>query len=187
MNVAFARENSKFRFQILVVHSLGFDFSFWRHTMYKALTGLALLITTFVVISGANPSDVPHSPVVVANLALKGQTAAIPITTLFTPKVTAMYRISTYMVMTTPATTNGLWALNLGWTDDAGVEGPQQISAIDDTATPPNAYAFPPVQNTVQTVIIRALAGTPVTYSVSIPGESAGGTYEVFTTVEGLP
>ncbi len=131
---------------------------------------------------GAASNSYSH-PVIVANLALTGQTAAIPETTLFTPRVTGLYRISTYMTMAQHGDSGSLWGVKLGWTDDAGVESNTQIQLFA-SSNPPKAYdGLGGTGGSVSTV--ECVGGTPVTYSVGKSG-TFGGIYSLYFTVERL-
>jgi hypothetical protein len=158
--------------------------------MYKTIAVAALLLAAFVFTSGnrsadASPTTLP-SPVIVARVALLGQTATIPTTTLFTPKVSGLFRISAYLAMTTQGTTGGVWTFQVGWTDEAGAEAPTEVPLyVTDNQRPPNAFAWGQNISGEQTVILRAIANTPVTYTV-FGDASAGGAYEVFITAERL-
>src|SRR5271154_2878315 len=94
--------------------------------MYKTLAAAALLLAVFAFTLGnrfatAAPTGTV-TPVIVASRALTGRTTMIPTTTLFTPSVTGLYRVSAYIAMSTAGTTGCPWELTLGWTDDAGAE-----------------------------------------------------------------
>src|SRR5256885_9019229 len=149
--------------------------------MYKALCVVALLLATFALTSGSKPADASAtglpSPVIVARVAQTGQTTGIPTTALFTPKISGVYRISTYLAMTLRGTTGNWWNLQIGWTDDAGTEGPVFLLGVQDDQSVPNAFAWGPNVAGDQTVIVRAVANTPVTYSVSTGTSAANGTY----------
>jgi hypothetical protein len=133
--------------------------------------------TSYVAISAA--------PNIVAQVALTGQTAPIPTTTLFTPSATGMYRLSTYGTITNPvAVVDGYWLVILNWTDDAGTENCTGMVngclAILVDITPPSAAEQ-------RTFVVNANAGAPVSYSVSPGGyDLQGSVYELFITVEQL-
>ena len=133
------------------------------------------------------------APTIVARIALVNQTAAIPTTTLFTPTSDGLYRISAYGAITTPVSPNGAnWSVFFGWTDEAGMEGSgEPLVIIADFNTPQNAYGVcTQGANGTQSpagcvLVVRSLAGKPLTYSVTAEF-AAGGTYELFITVEQL-
>jgi hypothetical protein len=72
------------------------------------------------------------APTIVAKLALLDQTAAIPLTTLFTPTRTGLYRISAYGAMTVVSPNSASWAVYLGWTDDSGAPPPDAFHVNTD-------------------------------------------------------
>ncbi len=139
------------------------------------------------------------SPVIVAQVSLKGQTAAIPITALFTPPSDGLYRIAAYGVVTVPSGNFGQWDVQLNWTDDGGSElcsnyQPCLLMLMNSLYANPVESRYgvgigsygPFSPNT--TSIVQVKAGVPVTYSV-VPdanGNPAGSTYELFITVEQL-
>ena len=145
--------------------------------------GFVALVTLGVQRSLGAASNSYSHPVIVANLALTGQTAAIPETTLFTPTVTGLYRISTYMTMAQHGDGSSIWGVKLGWTDDAGVESNNAIQLFG-ASNPPTAYdALGGTGGSVST--IECVGGTPVTYSVAKSG-TFGGMYSLYFTVERL-
>lgn len=139
---------------------------------------------------------VPASPVIVAQVSLKGQTNPIATTTLFTPQRDGLYRISSYGVVTVPNSTFGQWDVQLNWTDDSGSElcsDYQACNLMEMWSDPVEEHFggttglqghFPP--NTI--TVVQVKAGVPVTYSVvaDANGNPTGSTYELFITVEQL-
>jgi hypothetical protein len=87
--------------------------------------------------------------------------------------------------MATTVDSGGLnWNLYFGWTDDMGT----QLAGLMNLYS---AYGLPSFGRdinqgglTVGSFTFRAVAGQPVTYSVS---GSSGGPYELFLTIEKLP
>ncbi len=153
-----------------------------------------------VVKSGsASPSAkviTPAVPLIVARVALTGQTASIPTTILLTPSVDGLYRISSYGVITVPNATFGQWDVQLNWSDESGPELCSNFlpCALMQMWSDPvethfggatgNQGAFAP--NT--TTVVRVKAGTPLTFAV-VPdsnGDTSGSTYDLFITVEHL-
>jgi hypothetical protein len=158
--------------------------------MYKTLGAAALLLAIFAFTLGdrfatATPSGTV-SPSIVASRQLTGRTTMIPTTALFTPSTTGLYRVSAYIAMSTSGTTGCPWDLTFGWTDDAGAEQASELLQLSASAHPPSAYGFGENALT-QTAIMRAVAGSPITYTVPATGCSGdNGTYELFMTVERL-
>jgi hypothetical protein len=88
--------------------------------------------------------------------------------------------------MSTAGTTGCAWDLTFGWSDDAGAEQAQNLLQVSSSARPPNDYGFGENALT-QTAIMRAVAGSPITYTVPHTGCSGdNGTYELFITAERL-
>ena len=145
--------------------------------MYKTLCAAAFLLAVFAITLGnrfaaAIPAG-PVSPTIVASRQLTGRTTMIPTTTLFTPSANGLYRVSAYISMTTPGTNGCAWYFDVGWTDDAGVEGASNLENVRNNYLPPNDYGTGENAFT-QTIIVRAVAGSPITYTVPATGCSGG-------------
>src|SRR5260370_36647399 len=115
--------------------------------MYEVVWVFFRLLATFAFMSaskstGAAPTSLT-SPVIVGQVAV-ADNVPIATTTFFTAQTTGLYRISAYLAMRKTGNTGCPWNLALGWTDDAGAEGPQQILQVSDKQKPPNAYSFGP-------------------------------------------
>jgi hypothetical protein len=160
--------------------------------MYKTLCVAAILVATIVFTSGNKPADASTvglpSPVIVAKISLTNQTQQIPTTTLFTPTTSGLYRVSIYFSMTKPVTQLE-WDTSLYFTDEAGAEnmtGGASVARLNYSlnAIPPTAWATTTSGDPVAPVTFRAIAGTPVSYSVS--GPASGDTYELFLVAERL-
>ncbi|MBA3913082.1 MAG: hypothetical protein H0X25_04325 [Acidobacteriales bacterium] len=138
-----------------------------------AVSTVLFLVFSFVV-------SAQNYPRFVAKLALKNQTTDIPVTTLFTPKLDGLYRVSTYLVVSIPGgkDNNSGWSGQVLYTDDAGPEiGPNEfVLSLRQGSNPYGEH-----QST-----IRANAATPVTYSITGQDSGAGGVYEYYVTVERL-
>jgi hypothetical protein len=152
--------------------------------MSKSLSAGVLLLasialTSVGVLSGSTPAG-PPSPKIIAAKSWTGVSTPIPSTTLFTATTTGLYRISLYQAITTPGTSFCYWQSSLGWTDDVGVESGGG-TGVFNSAGPPNASSS-------STFVLRAVAGTAVTYSTSTTSGCTGdsGTYEFFLTAEEL-
>jgi len=114
--------------------------------------------------------------IIVARVSKTNQTAAIPATTLFTPPGDGLFRVLAYVVMTTLSTggENRDVIPYLDYTDESGQ---QQLQLNYLPSAEPGAadlYSEP----------FRAMAGNPVSYSVS--ANDVNGVYEVFLTVKRL-
>jgi hypothetical protein len=153
--------------------------------MYKALCVATLLLATFALTSGSKFADAspatPPSPVIVARAKLVNQTAPIPTTTIFTPTQTGLFRFSAYTTQTMPVSGDSrYWSINLYWTDDAGPQLNTQL--IQCVCGGFGSVGWP--SGTVG--IFEATAGQPVSYSVSLPSGTDGGTYSLYYTIERL-
>src|SRR5260370_18874827 len=94
-------------------------------SMYKTLTGAALLLAAFAFTSGSRSADAspatPISPPIVARGKLVNQTATIPSTTIFTPAQDGLYRLSIYATVSIPAPNSGsFWSYNPAWSAEGG-------------------------------------------------------------------
>jgi hypothetical protein len=158
--------------------------------MYKTLGAAALLLAIFTFTSGNRFAGAtlaaPSSPTIVASKAITGRTTMIPTATLFTASATGLYRVSAYLSMTTPSTNGCAWYFNVGWTDEAGAEEASGLENVRNNYVPPSDYGAGENAFT-QTMIVRAVAGSGVTYSVPATGCSGdNGTYELFITAARL-
>jgi hypothetical protein len=160
--------------------------------MYKNLSIVLLLLALLgVAVTRSNglPPSGQSGPVVVAKVVVENQTAAIAPTTVYTPTVSGLYRIHAYMTVPVAANSQnpGNWYMNLGWTDEAGVEAMNGFIQTFAASTPPQAYGegLSGVPGVV--LMVQSAAGQPITYSVT--GNSPpydNGTYSLFFTVERL-
>src|SRR5260370_3409405 len=111
--------------------------------MYKSICAVAVVLAAFTLVSGNRPAGAsqaaPTSPPIVARAKLPNQTAAIPVTTLFTPTQDGLYRLSVYTTQTVSVpNSSASWGLNLFWTDDAGSEQAYPTIYQAARAVPPN-------------------------------------------------
>jgi hypothetical protein len=138
-------------------------------------------------VDASSPPPLP-SPLIVAKGKLVNQTAPIPTTTIFTPYETGLYRMSLYMTTTQRnSSSNQSWNFNLSWTDDAGAETVWLLADIG-AGNLPQAYGTNPYYGTWpgQVITFEAVAGFPVTYSVTqnAPDDSAYSQYFVVERIE---
>jgi hypothetical protein len=156
--------------------------------MYKTVCLLMLLTAGCATGLGQSSTTKANAslttyPRVVAKVAVIGQTAAIPTTTIFTPSKNGLFRISAYGTITV-ITQNGTPELTFGWTDNGGAQ--QMSFPINNTQTPwfsgagPAFYSFP----------VRANTGTPITFGMTVCPPTTcgdgGDTYDLYITVEQL-
>jgi hypothetical protein len=165
----------------------------WRiPAVYKNLAIAVLLTACFLVANRSTglPAS-PTSPTIVKQVLLPNQTTTIPTTTLFTPGTTGLFRISAYMTQVVAGDADDGWTYNLGWSDDAGAETTfSSIGALSlsMSQTPPQAWgSMTGVGSVGDVFIFEAVAGKPITFSVSNLGRSGSdGTYSLYFTVERL-
>jgi len=126
---------------------------------------LALLLAVLSVGALAAPHRAT-SPTIVASQSFLNQTAFLPLTTVFTPTVTGMYRISVYgECQPNTSCLNGSTVINLVYTDASGI--PQLLGL--STASSGD-------------FVIHPASGT----SVQVQAGGANPTYNVYVVVEQL-
>ena len=118
----------------------------------------------------------PRQVETVAGVQLIDQTGAIPLTTLYTPAQTAMYRVSAYATVTVPGSVQGGLGLNLQWTDPVRT----QLSFI-------GGFCASKVGCSVSTTfVVYATANQPIAFDVTEKGIEVSPTYNVYVSVERL-
>jgi hypothetical protein len=159
--------------------------------MYKNLC-IAVLLLAFGLVamrSTGSPTAGSTPPAIVAKLTLPNQTAAIPTTVLYTPSQTGLFRVSVYMTTPVANESSNYWTLQLGWSDEAGVEnmGTFGLDETTSNATPPTAWgAVGSTGLPIGPAVIRCIGGQPITYSVSPTAQSDLGSYSLYAIVERL-
>ena len=154
--------------------------------MYKALCVAGLLLATFALTSGSKPAGAStsglQSPRIVSKGALLNQAAPLPMTGLFTPATTGLYRLSVYATMTTADTSsNSTYTYSLDWTDMWGDNQAPILVGNDNF----QGYFNGRSQQT-GVLVFQAEAGTHVNYYVSQQGLPDSSVYAIFWTVERL-
>jgi hypothetical protein len=147
---------------------------------------VASFALAFAVYSAESNPNKPAFPRTVASFRLTNLTQQIPNTLILNAPRTGLYAVSAYMAMTTPGPSDTVpWILSLNWTDEAGMET-AQYSQLDDKSVPPFSYNISPTgfMFLPSPAPIEAIARTPIAYSVNGPANGAGGTYELFMTVQ---
>jgi len=139
-----------------------------------------LLLVLFGSWSNSLGQNAPKltSPQIVATFERLGQTAAIPPTTIYTPKEWGTFRVSIVMVLTATAGTTGeFWYGELQFVNAAGVNCCEAYSVALPSKGLGSAFGeFP----------ISAKAGTPIKFSVQRAGDNSGSKYNVWVVVEQL-
>lgn len=146
--------------------------------------GIYRVIVKTGATSAVSYVEISRRPRIAAQVALTGQTAPIPITTLLTPRNDGLYRVSAYLASAFPVD-DGNVNFQVGWTDENGSEQCPDLG----NGTPCIALfgnMHPSDHNDI-VFMVRALAGTPITYSTSeIINPNGPPIYELFITVEQL-
>jgi hypothetical protein len=157
--------------------------------MYKTLCVAALLLALFALTSGSKPADASAtglpSPTILAKAKLVNQTAPIPATTIFTPSQDGLYRVSVYMSQTQLGGGYGAWDFNLNWSDNAGTEGATPYELSDNNGFDGHYVNNLNASLPGATILLEAIRGVPVTYSVQALSSPAG-SYELYYVVERL-
>jgi hypothetical protein len=119
-----------------------------------------------------------QSPTIVAQLTLKDQTASIPRTTLLTPTVDGLYRITAYFNLAKGDALGTRWCLFVYWADD----NTQRSAALGAEAAGDSGPSF-------SSFVIPAQiqAGRPLRYQTGpCPGGTKNDPYSLYITVEQL-
>ena len=137
------------------------------------------LILCSAVLLIAGISSAQKSPVIVKQVTLLNQTDYIKPTKLVTPTNDAIYRLSVYFERVPGSDTSADYFLNLRWTDATG-----NVTKVLDICNGNGCVAPRSIQ---LTYTIRAVAGSPVGYSVTASVQPPLPTpYNAFITVEQL-
>jgi hypothetical protein len=128
----------------------------------------------------------PTSPIIVARINRRNITKSIPTTTVFTPQDTGVFRVSSYLTITTPIAGEYIWILSLNWGDDAGLETTNLAYGFS-TQTPPDAYFGNIMANENQAPFtFEAKAGQPVSLTLEGPPQYAGSVCALAIIIERL-
>ena len=126
----------------------------------------------------------PIGPTTVAQVALKNQSQAIPLTTLFTPQKDGLFRISAFLEVTTRQAQSINLCYNLFWRDDTPVPEstvPTSQSGLECV----NVQILGGPDGLAQfSFVTRLKANAPVNYDTI--GTLQGAQYGLFITVEEL-
>lgn len=110
---------------------------------------------------------------VVAAVALTGQTASIGSTTLYTPAVAGLYRVSVYHFCSV-AGSAGTLDTTIGWTDDVGATSANPAGQISLTTAGNWASGM---------AFIRSASGS-ITYSTTVAGAAGNPQYGAYLVAE---
>jgi hypothetical protein len=147
-------------------------------TVKRFLCCSLLIFTACASLLAEDAGRGPHRhPVIVSRVRILDSNSTVPLTILFTPKETGLYRITAYMTILSSTIQPTSWGAAFVWTDSSKhFESTQLIVGLGNN---------PPFQETVFTFIAKG--GTPVEYLVdtSTPAPQDS-TYTLFFTVEQL-
>jgi hypothetical protein len=170
-----------------------------------SVTGALRLASTDTVSwrNNANGADIPlgknasdqltfNSQVVPSETAvvdLTAQTAAIADTTLFTPSVSGLFRISAYLKITTTGTSPVLGPVTIKYTDATdsvaqSVVMAQQLQTGAMSSTGNNGNTTTSVLT--GSLVVNAKAAVAITYAVALTGTIGSTQYEVHIKCEAL-
>ena len=131
------------------------------------------ILTVLVVVGLGSISLAQRQVEVVAEVGMTNQTGTIG-GTLYTPKLTGLFRVNFYLQCTGFGDNpQGLYPV-IQFTDDIGSDFDSQLGFADDgQPTAPRSWID----------IIKAKAGTPITWQVQVlPGDTSP--YEVYIALE---
>lgn len=154
--------------------------------MLKHACLAVLLGSSFGVAQTSKPAAFT-SPQIVAKAKLPNQTAPIPTRTIFTPAQTGLYRLSIYAtVVKADPSSQSYWYVNPAWTDDSGA-----VSQAGGVLFLPGTTAGPFEFDGVALLggdafVFEAVAGMPITISVTQGGPSDNSSYSLYYTLERL-
>lgn len=140
--------------------------------MRKSILHLAL-VAAFCV------AGVAQSATIVDQVTIRDQAAALPRTTMVTPSVDGVYRISGYFDLSSGAVLGTRWCLSLYWADDGGQRGGSGygIEAPGDSGPSFASIAL----------VVKAQANRPLRYQTGpCPGATKASPYNLYLTVEQL-
>lgn len=124
---------------------------------------------------------------------LTGQTTALGPTTLFTPTVSGLYRISVYEKVMTAATSSsslgGAAGTTIAYTDASDSVAQSMVMALQTSlgTTVTTSSGNLPTTKLTGTIIINAVSGTPITYAIGYTSSGATAmAYELHIKLEAL-
>jgi hypothetical protein len=136
-----------------------------------------LVLLVFVI--GMNVSGFAQCsafPCVVATVTLTDQSKKIPVTSIYTPPTSGVFRVNAYMSATTGNNGGEYWQLTLQWADEIGSQ--QGYTAAFTGSNNAATAAF----------VVRDLGGSSISYATTFNHQ--GGTeplkYNVFIVIEQL-
>jgi hypothetical protein len=148
-------------------------------TKKQLAVGIMVLVAValvFIATQRLSANGFPRQVETVAGVQVIGQTGALPLTTLYTPTQTAMYRVSAYSTVTVPGSVQGGLGLNLQWTDPVRT----QLSLV-------GGFCADRVGCSVSTTfVVYATANQPIAFDVTEKGIAVSPTYNVYVSVERL-
>lgn len=125
----------------------------------------------------ASISQAQLTPIIVARVNKPSQTAPIGTTTIYTPIASGMFRMSVYMelAIADPSSFSS-WSMGANWTDDVEGVGTGGLIVLANSG----------MSSLSGSVLIRAVAGTPITYFVDLGGAPDNSAYSLYIVLERL-
>jgi len=118
-----------------------------------------------------NPSY-PREVAAVKRIHVAGENpVTIP---LFTPQATGLYRVSVFVLVTTPAGA-GTYKVSVDFTDNNGLDNQEIFSVAEFERSSRSSV-----------VVVNDIGGQTISLSIVPFGEPTGGYYDVYATVEKL-
>jgi hypothetical protein len=143
----------------------------------RVLGFVFLLLTPAFVPKSHSQNNSAQYTQIVKRISLTGQVGGLPLTTLFTPTVTGLYRLSGYSITTTPdPNTSSSILEDLFWFDGTNFQsaGPGNLCLA-------NTHCITSFTN-----VIYAQEGQPVSGELILSGSSTNAVYSFFVSVEKL-
>jgi hypothetical protein len=168
--------------EVVMQETLGGNFTV-RQLGFADLTGLGK-ITKYNNIATVSEGV----PVEYATVDLTAQVAAIAATTLYTPTLTGMFRISAYLKVTTPdATSSTLGPVTITYTDgsDLVAQSNVMLMANEAGAAVTSNSGNTTAAKLIGSMVIYAIAVTPIQYAVAYTSTGTMA-YEVHLKLEAM-
>lgn len=134
-------------------------------------------------VSAASGTGGGSGAAIVATVELTGQTASIPLTTIFTPTVPGTYLVSAYLVASA-GTGSDQATVKVSWTDDGGLQSQSTNNSFPLNVLTINLGAPGSADEAHDT--IQSVAGQPIQYEVVYVPDNNSGVYSIYITVTQL-
>jgi len=141
---------------------------------FALLMMLGLCVSGFAQTTKARRADGTECaslPCVVASISLTDQTSPVSQVPLIVPGADGLYRVTFYLESS--HVKGSVWGISFNWTDDLRNWTTENYFALAGTE-----YSW--------MLNLRALAGEPISYTITRKNNPPGATYSLFVTVEQL-